>query len=120
MRVGRTFSVTLEPASEEPLFSDQPLGLLPEELWHSSAKVLLQGRPTPDSSRQDASNAGSAAVTGAAQQATEGDWDSDDSLQPYDMPEPEDKSELPISCAASLKSLSLMQPCELQALGHLE
>lgn len=87
MRVGRTFSMTLDPSSQEPLFGDQPLGLLPEEVWHPSAKSLLQAKPAAPG------NTSAAVASPGADAVAEEDWDSDDSLQPYDMPEQEDKSE---------------------------
>ena len=55
MRVGHLLSQLLAvpagaqdaPASGAPLFADQPLSLLPDELWHPSAAALAPPAVTP-------------------------------------------------------------------------
>ena len=94
MRVGHAFSAVLDP-SVPPLFSDQgPLDLLPEEVWHASARSPRS--PAPPGRPPDAGTA-SAKVPTSVHDDGDGDGggassdDSDDSLQPYDLPEEEDE-----------------------------
>ena len=91
MRVGQNFSSILDPAAE-PLFGDQQVGLLQEELWHPSARHLSQ-LPTPaaPNGTADASTAsGTAGSSTVAEAVSDSDSSSDDSLESYDMPEEKD------------------------------
>ncbi|GLC37986.1 hypothetical protein PLESTB_000449000 [Pleodorina starrii] len=69
MRVGRAFSLVLEPGSE--LFGDMgDLGLGPEELWPGALPPQVQWRPTP------------AAAVAAAAPRGDGDGDDAESMEP--------------------------------------
>lgn len=95
MRVGSAFSRVLDPSSE-PLFADQgPLDLLPEEVWHTSARAAptVAAPDSPNSTLAGPRQGGESLGGGEeGKHMSDADTctDSDDSLQPYDLPEDED------------------------------
>ena len=75
MRVGHLLSQLLAvpagaqdaPAKRAPLFADQPLSLLPDELWHPSAAALTPPAATPSAADPSAAAAAAGDAPAAAQ-----------------------------------------------------